>query len=68
MTKIEAFRQAAVEVGDATPDEMSAFIENKFGVVIAPQYIPLFRATLRFLKSGAEPEQSDGSACLPKVQ
>ena len=68
MTKFEAFRQAAAEMGDAVPGEMSAYIANRFGVVIKPQYIPLFRATLRYQKNGAEPEQSAGSACLPEVQ
>ena len=48
MTKIEVFRQAAAQMGNATSEEMSTFIQNKFGVVIAPSYIPIFQATLRF--------------------
>jgi len=63
MTKIEAYRRAAAELGDATPEEMSAFIENKFGVVISPPYIPLFRATLRFQKSPSLAEKSGESSC-----
>ena len=64
MTKIDAFRQAVAEIGDATPEEMAAFIQRKFGIVIEPQYVPLFRATLHFHKSGAGPEKSNEPACL----
>ena len=53
MTKIEAFRCAAAEMNEATPEEMSAFIEKEFGIEIPPTYIPIFRATLRFQKSGS---------------
>jgi len=68
MTKIEAFRRAAAELGEATPEEISAFIESKFGVVISPPYIPLFRATLLFQKSGSGSEQSAGSEQLASVE
>jgi hypothetical protein len=57
MMKLEAFRQAVAEMGDATSEEMSAFIESRFGLVIAPPYIPLFQATLRFQKKSSGQEK-----------
>jgi hypothetical protein len=68
MTKIEAYRRAVAEMIDATSEEMSEFIEQKFGVVIAPQYIPLFQATLRFQKNPSLAAKSDESSCLPRVE
>jgi len=68
MTKIEAFRQAVAEMGDAGSQEMSAFIERKFGIVISPLYIPLFQATLRFQRCGISPEKPKESSCLPSVK
>src|SRR5476649_805574 len=65
MTKIEAFRLAAAEMVDATPEEMSAFIERKFGIVISAPYIPLFQATLRFQKNGSGQESPNEPSCLP---
>jgi hypothetical protein len=67
MTKIEAFRQATFEIGDATSEEMSAYVENKFGIVIAAPYIPLFRATLRFQNGESRPEKPKGSLLLPRA-
>ena len=68
MTKIEAFRCAASEMDEATPEEMSAFIEKEFGIVIPPTYIPIFRATLRFQKGGSVSEKSGGSSSLLGVK
>ena len=65
MTKIEAFRLAVAEMGEATSEEISAYIERKFGVVISAPYIPIFRATLQFQKSPFLAEKSGGSSCLP---
>ena len=68
MTKIEAFRRAVAEIGDATPEELAAFIESTFGVVISPQYIPLFRATLRFQRIGIGPKKPKESSSFPGMK
>jgi hypothetical protein len=47
MTKLEAFRQAVAELGDAPAEELSSLIERRYGVKIEPRYIPLFRATVK---------------------
>jgi hypothetical protein len=47
MEKMEAFRQAVAEVGDASAEMLSSLIEQKYGVTIEPRYIPFFRASLR---------------------
>ena len=56
MSKFEAFQRATAEIEEATSEEMSAYIERKFGIVISPPYIPLFQATLRFQRSGIGPK------------
>jgi len=48
VTKLEVFRQAVTELGEASASELSSYIEVKFGVVIPPAHVPLFRATLKF--------------------
>lgn len=68
MTKIEAFRLAAAEIGSVSSEEMSTFIQNKFGIVIAPPYIPLFQATLRFQNRGPAPEKSMESSYHAKAE
>jgi hypothetical protein len=40
-------QQALAHLGEALPEEISAFIARWHGVTIAPQYIPVIRATLR---------------------
>jgi hypothetical protein len=49
MDKMQAFRQAVAELGDAPPEELSWLIERRYGVRIEPRYIPLFRATVKDL-------------------
>jgi hypothetical protein len=47
MTRIEMVKDALGQIGDVSAQELSAFIEKKFGVTIEPAYVPIFRATLR---------------------
>lgn len=35
------------ELGNVTADKVTAFVAKRFGVRIAPKFIPLYRATLR---------------------
>ena len=64
MTKLDAFQQATMDLGAAPAEELSRHIEMKFGVLIPPSHVPLFRATLQFQKSGPGTEKSGTSACL----
>ena len=63
MTKFEAFRRAAAEIGEATSEEISAYIEGRFGIEITPLYIPLFQATLQFQKTNPGQEKSKERSC-----
>jgi hypothetical protein len=40
MDKMEAFRRAVAEAGDAPPAELSSLIERKYGVKIEPRTSP----------------------------
>ncbi|MCE9532415.1 MAG: hypothetical protein K8T89_15045 [Planctomycetes bacterium] len=53
MTSIEAYQRAATDLGDIGAEEMAAYIAREFSIVIAPQYIPIFRATLLYQKTGS---------------
>ena len=50
MDKMQAFRMAFAELGDAPAQELSSHIELKYGVRIEPRYIPLFRASAKDLE------------------
>lgn len=52
MTKIEAFRRAVAELGEAKPEAISEYIKAKFGIEIKPQFVPIYWATLRMQKDG----------------
>ena len=65
MTNLEAYRDAIAELGDTRSEAISAFIVDKFGIVIAPQYIPLFRATLAFHEKTIRSEQPEGPSNEP---
>lgn len=40
MNRMEIFRQAFSELGDAPSQDLSSFIEQKYGVKIQPQFVP----------------------------
>jgi hypothetical protein len=68
MERMEIVRQALVELGDAPSQELSSFIEQKYGVKIEPKYVPLFKATIRDLehptrlRQSAKKEQTSATA------
>jgi hypothetical protein len=68
MKPMELFRLALAEVGDVSAAELSAHMEKKHGVKIAPAYIPLYKATLQDaerlhkLRQDAKPAVSPQSA------
>jgi hypothetical protein len=45
MSKMDAFRLAVAEMSDGSAEELSSFIQQKYGVMIEPNQIVLFRAT-----------------------
>ena len=47
MEKLEAYRQAVAELGNVSAEELSRYVEEKYGVQIAPNFIPLYRASLQ---------------------
>ncbi len=49
MSKVEAVRRALAEVGDVSNEELAAYIERSFGVVIRPEVVPVLKATVRDL-------------------
>jgi hypothetical protein len=50
MDKMQAFRLAFAEMGDAPAEALASHIELKYGVRIEPRYIPVFRATVQDLE------------------
>lgn len=47
MNKEELVRIALQELGNASAQELSAFIERCHGVLIEPKFIPIFKASIR---------------------
>jgi hypothetical protein len=68
MERMEMVRQALVELGDAPSQDLSSFIEQKYGVRIEPKFVPLFKATIREmekltrLRQAAKKEQTSATA------
>jgi hypothetical protein len=50
VSKLEAVRAAVAELGDVAAQELAAFIEQRYGVKVLPQFIPVVRASLRELE------------------
>ena len=65
MKPMEFFRSAVAEIGDVSAAELSAHLEKKHGVKIEPEFIPLFKATLRDLKRTNKLRQ-DAKSIPPK--
>jgi hypothetical protein len=47
---MDAFRLAVAEIGDAPPEQLTQFIEEKYGVQIEARFLPFFRASLHDLE------------------
>ena len=47
MDMIEAVRLALAEVGDVTAEELAAFVKDRYGVTVGPNFVPVIKATLR---------------------
>ncbi len=46
MNKEEALRVALRELGPVADQELTAFMEQRFGVKVRPQFMPLLKASL----------------------
>jgi hypothetical protein len=47
MTQAEALRFALRELGDASAEELAAYIGAKYGITVKPQFVPVLKATVR---------------------
>lgn len=45
--RMEAFRTIIAEVGEVSAEQLCALMEQRFGIKMLPQFIPVFRACLR---------------------
>jgi hypothetical protein len=41
MNQAEALRRAMTELGDASAEELAAFIQEHYGVKVRPQFVPV---------------------------
>jgi hypothetical protein len=48
-SRLDLFRKAIIEIGDAPAEQLAEFVRQKFGVQIEPRMVPIYRATLRDL-------------------
>ena len=65
MKPMELFRRAVAEIGDVSAADLSAHLEKKHGVKIAPAYIPIFKATMQDLERTNKLRQ-DAKSIPPK--
>ena len=47
MEKLEAYRKAVAALGNVSAETLSKYIEENYGIEIAPNFIPLYRASLQ---------------------
>jgi hypothetical protein len=47
VSKEEAVRLVLAELGDASAAEVVALVERRFGLKVAPAFIPVYKASLR---------------------
>ena len=47
MNQVEALRRAMADLGDASAEELAAYIGTRYGVKVRPQFVPVLKAMLR---------------------
>jgi hypothetical protein len=47
MSKVEAVRLAVAEIGEASPQDIAAFVEQRFALKVQPRFVPVLLASLR---------------------
>ena len=61
MEKLEAYRKAVAELGNVAAETLSAHIEQTYGIEIAPNFIPLYRASSIAARMGKVQPEKAGS-------
>lgn len=57
MGKVEMMRVALQELGEATAEELSAFLEKSYGLKVDPKFISILKASVREKEILAESRQ-----------
>lgn len=57
MDKVEAIRLALAELGEASNEQVAAFVRERFGVVVELKYMPVARAMLKHRLLQAESQR-----------
>ena len=50
-SRLEVFRRAVLDLGDAAADELVQHIRQRYGLTIEPRLVPIFHASLRDLEN-----------------
>jgi hypothetical protein len=66
LSKVELVRQALLELGEAFPQELATFIEQRHGVRIDARYIPIIRASILELEILEMIRQAARAAAQPE--
>jgi hypothetical protein len=65
MENLEVYRQAVALLGDVSAEEMSRYLDEEYGVEIAPNFIPLYRAALQeWLKTKRQRQTASTTVAL----
>lgn len=70
MTKVQMMKQALQELGEATPMELAAFLNRRYGVRIEPRFIPVLRASVLqqdMLENFRQRVRAAGAGAAPAV-
>ncbi len=54
MSPVEAVEQALAQVGAAPAEDLAAFIQQRYGVVVQPRFVPIIREMLKDKERRAE--------------
>ena len=47
MTMLEAVRRALAELGEVSNEELAAYVQRTFGMIIRPNFVPVLKAAVR---------------------
>jgi hypothetical protein len=67
MEKLEAYRKGVAELGNVSAETLSAHIEQTYGIEIAPNFIPLYRASLQEWERFNQKRQAANAHPAPAV-
>ncbi len=58
MDRLEAFRLALAEIGDVSAAELATHIQKKYGVIIEPRFVPVYKAAIRDMERTSKLRQN----------